>query len=495
MSKGALLDLEPAPGGYDPQPGAALGPWLQPLVVMIAGLSVSAAVWFDQWLYFALGVVGLTFSVIILQRPYFGLLLWVFAFPLLDPYIRVDLPSGIPDITLNRVITGLTVLFLSLEVMLRRRRLLPPAKAERSMVVLSAIMLGDMYMRSASRGEDSLLIFDEYMGPFLLYVCFKNLVATGTDIRRALVALAMAALYLAPHGAFQFITHSELPFWRGPAESVHSLVEEQGRARGPFTDSVSYGALGNMVFLAALYCYGWCRDLRGRLLYGALVVGGGTVVLLCMTRSVWLGLAVALALSAWREPRLRKTALAIVLGGVLGVSAIYLFFTDNAESVSERAGDYETVYIRIGLYNAALTMISEQPLIGYGRHAVDLFYFNRNKYVSEIFGIAAEWGTLAGPPHNSLLYMSMMYGVFATLVYVSIFVYLIRNFLALRRVQAPTLLPPGAYGSFMLGMSVIYISVGMFTDVMSFDFFGKLYFFMSGGAAGLLHRYGTSNNA
>lgn len=495
MNKGGLLDLSSVGAGDSQRPGAALGPWLQCIVVLVAGIGVTAAVLSDQWLYFSLGVVGLTFSIIILQKPYFGLLLWIFAFPILDPYIRVDLPSGIPDITLNRVITGLNVLFLSLEVMLRRRRLLPPAQAERSMVVLCAIMLADMYMRSASRGEDSLLIFDEYMAPFLLYVGFKNLVATGTDVRKALIALALAALYLAPHGAFQFVTRSELPFWTGPAESVHSLVEEQGRARGPFTDSVSYGALGNMVFVAALFCYGWCRNLRSRLFFGSLMLGAGMVVLLCMTRSVWLGLAAALALSAYCEPRLRKVALAVVLGAALGVAAVFLFFTDNAESVSERAGDYETVYTRIGLYNAAVTMIAQQPFIGYGRHAVDLFFLNRKQYVSEIFGIDAEWGTLAGPPHNSLLYMSMMYGVFATMVYVAVFVYLIRNFLALRRVGAPTLLPPSAYGSFMLAMSVIYISVGMFTDVMSFDFFGKLYFFMAGGAAGLLHRYGATSGA
>ena len=161
--------------------------------------------------------------------------------------------------------------------------------------------------------------------------------------------------------------------------------------------------------------------------------------------------------------------------------------------VSERAADYETVYIRIGLYNAALKMIAEQPFIGYGRHASEVFFLNRSKYVSKIFGIDAEWGMKAEPPHNSLLYMSMMYGIFATMLYISIFVFMIRNFLALRRVRAPTLLPPAAYGSFMLAMSVIYISVGMFTDVMNFDFFGKLYFTLSGGAAGLLHRYGSNS--
>ena len=491
--QGGLLDIDPAGDGYGPRPGDALGPWLQHIVVLVAAISVTAAVLFDQWMYFSLGVAGLTFALIILQRPYFGLLLWIFAFPILDPYLRVDLPSGIPDITFNRVITGLTVLFISLEVMLRRRRLLPPAKAERSMLVLCAIMLGDMYMRSKNRGEDSLLIFDEYIGPFLLYASFKNLVATGTDVRKALIALALAAVYLAPHGAFQFVTHSELPFWHAPDETVHSLVEEQGRARGPFKDSVSYGALGNMVFLAALFCYGWCRNLRSRLLFGSLMLGAGMVVLLCMTRSVWLGLVAALALCAYREPRLRKTVLATVLGAAIGVSAVYLLFSDNAESVSERATDYETVYIRIGLYNAALQMISEQAFIGYGRHAADVFFFNRTKYVSKIFGIDAEWGVKAGPPHNSLLYMSMMYGIFATMVYISIFVFMIRNFLALRRVRAPTLLPPAAYGSFMLAMSVIYISVGMFTDVMNFDFFGKLYFTLSGGAAGLLHRYGSNS--
>ena len=134
-------------------------------VILIAGLAVALAAIFDQWLYFALGVASLMFLVAAFQRPYLGLLVWMFAFPILDPYVRIDLPGGIPNITMNRVAVALVVVTLMIATMLRRRRLLPIGPVEGAMLLLSGIMLGDMYMRSPNPGEDALLLFDEYLTP------------------------------------------------------------------------------------------------------------------------------------------------------------------------------------------------------------------------------------------------------------------------------------------------------------------------------------------
>jgi len=475
----------PTPSASRRDDGGNLGATLGNIIIVCAGLAVAIAAIFDQWLYFALGVASLMFLVAAFQKPYLGLLVWLFAFPVLDPYVRIDLPGGVPNITMNRVAVALVMVSLMLAVMLRRRRLLPMGPIEASMLLLSAIMLGDIYIRSESAGEDVLLLLDEYLTPFLLFVAFKNLVAGGADVRKALLALALSCLYLAPHGAYQFITHSDPPFWIGPPDTVHSLVEEQGRARGPFTDSVSYGALGNVVFLSALFLLGWSQKLSHRLLLTMLLAGAGGIVLLALTRSVWLGLLMALLLAIVWERRLRPIVLALLLAGTLSIGAGMLFLTDSAEAVSERATDYETVYIRIALYNAALTMAVQQPFIGYGRHATEQFQRDRPKYVSDFMGIGAEWGILAGPPHNALISMTLMYGVFGTAVYASIFVRIVRSLRALRRLRVDAPLPPAAYGTFMLTLTVIYVSVGMFTDVMAFNFFGNIYFMLAGGAEGL----------
>ncbi|MBK6656624.1 MAG: O-antigen ligase family protein [Proteobacteria bacterium] len=465
--------------------GDALGPRLANSIVVLCGLAVALAAVYDQWLYFSLGAAGIMFAVAAFQQPYIGLLCWMFAFPILDPYLRLDLPAGIPDVTLNRIAVALMAVPMMVAVMLRRRRLLAIGPTEGRMLLLCGIMLGDIYIRSESSGEDVLPFFDEYATPFLLFFVFKNMVASGTDVRKALLALALSCVYLAPFGAFQFLFHSDPPGWIGPPDTVHSLVEEQGRARGPFTDSVSYGALGNVVFLSCIFLFAWSRAMSSRLFYGALLVGTGSIVFLCMTRSVWLGLLVALLLAAYHERRLRRVVLALLLSGAIGVAGFLAISNEGAESVTERAGDYETVYIRLALYNAAVTMAVQQPFIGYGRHATELFQKHRAKYVSDFFGIGAEWGILAGPPHNAVISMTLMYGVFGAAVYISIFVSLIRSFLALRRAKGALPLPPTAYGTFMLAMSVIYISIGMFTDVMAFPFFSNLYFTLAGGAQGL----------
>ncbi|CAN0457712.1 unnamed protein product, partial [Phaeothamnion confervicola] len=91
-----------------------LGPSLATGIVLLAGLAVASATIFDQWLYFALGVGSLMFVVAAFQKPYLGLLVWMFAFPVLDPYVRINLPGGVPDITMNRVAVGLVVVSLML---------------------------------------------------------------------------------------------------------------------------------------------------------------------------------------------------------------------------------------------------------------------------------------------------------------------------------------------------------------------------------------------
>ncbi|MGE0384297.1 MAG: O-antigen ligase family protein [Gammaproteobacteria bacterium] len=464
-------------------------------IVVLAGAAVATAVAFDQALYMAIGIAGLLYMAIALRWPYAGLLFWILAFPLLDPTARLDLPSGVPDVTFNRVAVTMAALTLSMQAMLRTRRLLPIGPIERCMLVLVAIMSFDIYMRSASAGEDGLLFFDEFLTPFLLFEIFRNLVAGGADPRRALAALAVCSLYLAPHGAYQFITHSELPFWIEPPESVHSLVEEQGRARGPFTDSVSYGALGNVVLLATVFMFAWSRDGGRRFWYGALLAGAGATVFMCLTRSVWLGLTVALLVAAHIERPMRATVATLFVCAALAGTVAWFWPQEEMTAVEERATDYETVYIRIGLYNAALRMAAERPLLGYGRHAVDVFQRSRDRFVSDVGPVEAEYGTLAGPPHNAYLSNLLMYGVFGMMAYIALFVVMVRSFLALRRIRAPArpdAPAPASYATLMLSLTVVYISISMFTDVMAFNYFTNLFFMLAGGAEGLRHRFAAA---
>ena len=114
-------------------------------------------------------------------------------------------------------------------------------------------------------------------------------------------------------------------------------------------------------------------------------------------------------------------------------------------------------------------------------HEVTIF----DQWLYFALGVGSLMFLLAGPPHNALISMTLMYGVFGTLIYASIFVRIIRSLNALRRLKIDAPLPPSAYGTYMLTLTVIYVSVAMFTDVMAFNFLGNLYFMLAGGADGL----------
>ena len=69
------------------------------------------------------------------------------------------------------------------------------------------------------------------------------------------------------------------------------------------------------------------------------MAGAGSIVLLCMTRSVWLGLLISLLLAAHLERRLRGMILALLLGAMLAVGATYLFLGEEAENQPRWSGN------------------------------------------------------------------------------------------------------------------------------------------------------------
>jgi O-antigen ligase len=98
------------------------------------------------------------------------------------------------------------------------------------------------------------------------------------------------------------------------------------------------------------------------------MVGGLPVaVLATLTRAVWLGFALSIVLACFftSHRRLRRTCLAMIVAGALGL-ALLLSSEVISDSLSSRAEESSPVLFRAAMYEAGWQMFLEKPALGWG---------------------------------------------------------------------------------------------------------------------------------
>ena len=138
------------------------------------------------------------------------------------------------------------------------------------------------------------------------------------------------------------------------------------RARGPFAEAAANGLVLYACLVASVIASLTWRDPRWKKV--AIVVGGlcALGILLTVTRAAWIAAAVAsvLTLLTVRETRrLVIPAAALAGAGVLIAFAAIPGLEGRAE---ERADDDKPIWDRQNSNNAALRMIADKPLLGFG---------------------------------------------------------------------------------------------------------------------------------
>jgi O-antigen ligase len=139
-----------------------------------------------------------------------------------------------------------------------------------------------------------------------------------------------------------------------------------GRARGPFVEAVANGlALFTCATAACVALTRWQRVSARRLAWGVLglcLLG----ILFTLTRAIWLAAAVVPFAVMLTTPSLRRFAAPAALAGVVLVGAAYLLVPGLADEVSTRAGSQRPLWDRLNTNGAAVRMVEERPLLGFG---------------------------------------------------------------------------------------------------------------------------------
>jgi hypothetical protein len=140
----------------------------------------------------------------------------------------------------------------------------------------------------------------------------------------------------------------------------------EDRARGPFAEAAANGlALYGCLIASVIAAITW-RDRRWRQVAGIIVALCALGILLTVTRAAWIAgtAATILTLLAAKETR-RFVIPAIGLGGI-GVLLAFALIPGLESQAEDRASEDRPVWDRRNSTNAALRMLADRPLLGFG---------------------------------------------------------------------------------------------------------------------------------
>ena len=241
------------------------------------------------------------------------------------------------------------------------------------------------------------------------------------------------------------------------------------RARGPFLQAVANGLAMNMLGLLALDSFR--RHRLPKILALLLLTALPLAIIATKTRAVWLSFAASVLWLMLFSPSrcLRRTCLCLVLGGILGLTAL-LSFGDSHLSLRERLEETGPVTFRMAVYQAGWEMFLQKPISGWGSLAMQTELSNRiTDFHQEQFFF-----------HNTYLEILVQYGVVGLAFYTWVVVDLFRVGRNRPGVPSPAgNFPDAQFRSLWPLIVVVYLVNACFV-VMNYQFVNGLLFTLAG---------------
>ena len=223
----------------------------------------------------------------------------------------------------------------------------------------SAIAVGTI-----SDSDTTFDLLDRMAVPFIVFVVAPAAFYSEHHRRGLLAALVVFGGYLGLTAFFETVGPRALVF---PSFILDAGVGfHEGRARGPFLEAAVNGvglfACGTAAAMAlALWRSTWARA-------GAAVVVGlcGLGVLFTLTRGVWAGAIVATCVTLIAARDLRRYFLPVLAAVPAVILLAVVTVPGLDQKVTERQGAKRSVWERENVNAAAIAMVEQRPLVGFG---------------------------------------------------------------------------------------------------------------------------------
>jgi O-antigen ligase len=434
------------------------------------------------------GVAGLIWGLVVFLRGglvggCLGVLLAGTCFSV--PFFKIE--WGPVPLTADRV---LMVLLIGQYVFWRRWGLADPkplGKPEIILLVFTAVMVLSTFSADWEatnyRPVSWLILY--YLMPAAIYWIARQSDLSPRAVLTVFACFALFGVYLALTTLAEYFQVWWLVFPKYIATTaVQADAEFVGRGRGPLLNPIANGILLATCFGAAMLW--WPRLSRaGQLLLLALGLLFLTGLYCTMTRSVWMGGILALALAVglalpwnWRLPLLGGGLLAAVLLAATQWENLREFKRDQALDAKQTA---DSVELRPVMAVIAWHMFLDRPLLGCGYAQYGTEHLN---YVSDRSTSLALERARGYIPHNVIFSLLTETGLAGLGLFLAMVVFWTRD---AWRLWADTAAPLWARQQGLLMMIALgaYFINGMFHDVSVQPMMNMTLFFLAGVTAGL----------
>lgn len=200
--------------------------------------------------------------------------------------------------------------------------------------------------------------------PFFVFFIAPFAFRTDRERRVLLGGLVGLGLYLSITGIFEVTGARALVVPNYINDRNKGIHYE--RARGPFLDGSPNGMVMYCCAVASAVAFATWRSPRWRRVafVAACLCALGT--LLCLTRAVWLAAIIATPLTLLAARELRRYLLPLVAAGFVLVVGAFALVPGLYHRATERKNEQRPIYDRKNSNAAALRMIQDRPLLGFG---------------------------------------------------------------------------------------------------------------------------------
>lgn len=334
--------------------------------------------------------------------------------------------------------------------------------------------------------QDAWLLTEGVVIPFSALLLARSLDWPRDRLVACLWALAVGAGgFLAGLGILQYAFSWRL-FQPLPSASSGDHVN---RVAGTYGNAIAFGIVVALLLLLVLALYP--HTLKPALKWVLLLVAGGLMLVLVFNASlaVWLATPIALAFALTRRPALLRPLLGAVLAAaLLAVPAVLLSHRSPAvraggaeESLltpADRLGDSTSLESHFAANAIALNMALHRPIFGFGFGSTT-FAEHKETYHPTWPNIPREWAAWPRVPHNEMLHMLVMAGLFGLAAYLALLWTTWRS-LTWARASVPSESLRADLALFVQAAFVVVVVNALFLDTMYLSQVLVLFYFLLG---------------
>ncbi len=451
------------------------------------GLALVAGAVIDLTILIAvLGLFNVAVALFLLLRKD---ITWGFVFYLTcDIFFQtgfwIRLPA-FPDLYPARIASTLLFLIFTVQLATGLRSAPKFGRLEKTMLIFLVVMLISILTSGQKRW---LMLMRGYLYPFIFFYFARTTVRTTSQMRIVFTYLALVGIYFAVMGIFEYLKWYHL-VW--PKFIVDPTVRDIGlsrlgyRVRGIFLQPAVLGAVMTMGFFPAWHYLSHVKGIVPLVTRLVLLATTPLTIFFTQTRSVYLGFAVALLLSAFSSRKMRPIAVGLILGAA---TAAFLNWDNLGSADREKGGlaTMNTIHYRVALVYETGESFLDHPFFGVGFMNFEeaLKDYRRPREVP-IFGHIDLGVGGRAVSHNILITILAEQGLLGFIPYVLIIVFiLLRSRQVYRDLPRKGLISKDYVVCVWCAIGAYYANA-MFLELRYFEYINVLFCFIVGAMIGL----------